>query len=100
VTTSIRVFADTREASTYPGSYRGLLADERQSPHEMGGVPPGLVPMSVADKRMAERILEWRVELKAEQDLRAHHQHSQFIQGRLCPPGKGHLTLPFHLRRK
>jgi len=57
---SAGVFADTREASTYPGSYRGFLTDERPSPHEMGGVPPGPVPMSVADKRTAERVLELR----------------------------------------
>jgi hypothetical protein len=57
---SAGVFADSREASTYPGSYRGLLGDEAQSPHPMGGVPKGPVPMSVADKKTAERILELR----------------------------------------
>jgi hypothetical protein len=52
---SAGVSADTREASTYPDSYRGLLGPEGESPHEMGGVP-----MSVVDKQTAERILELR----------------------------------------
>jgi hypothetical protein len=52
------VFADTRGPSTYEESFRGFLTDGSQSPHKMGGVPPGPVPVSIVEQKPAERILE------------------------------------------
>ncbi len=54
------VFADSREASTYPASYRGFFTDASVSPHQLDGVPRGAVPISPVDKRPSERILELR----------------------------------------
>ncbi len=43
------------------------------------------------ETEIGKSILKWRMELKAEQDLRAQHRHAQFIQSRLRLIGPRHL---------